>query len=123
MPFPRWLARINKRVFNPGQISKGKRPVIAHVGRSSGAAYRTPLDAHPTKGGWVLVARYGPHSDWVLNALAAGRFTLRVDGTDHELVAPRLATVEEATTALAPGYTPPADFFKAEHYLLADHAP
>ena len=60
MPYPRWLAKINKRVFNPKAIRKGDYPVITHVGRTSGRSYQTPLDAYPTKTGYVTVVRYGP---------------------------------------------------------------
>jgi hypothetical protein len=72
MPYPTWLAKINKRVFNPREIRRGERPVVLHVGRSSGTPYQTPLDAHPTKRGYLLVVRYGPGSDWVRNILMAG---------------------------------------------------
>ena len=44
MPLPRWLAHINKRVFNPMEVRRGARPVLIHTGRSSGKTYRTPLD-------------------------------------------------------------------------------
>lgn len=119
MPYPRWLAKINKRFFNPGQVKKGKYPVVAHVGRTSGAPYRTPLDAYPTRTGYVLVARYGPRSDWVRNVLAAGTATLRIDGEDHALDSPRLVSQQEALDALAAD-EPPADFTKAEDFLLMD---
>lgn len=122
MPYPRWLARVNKRVFNPKEVRKGKRPVVIHVGRSSGTVYQTPLDAHPTEGGHVLVVRYGPGSDWVRNILAAGTATLRVDGDERRLGSPRLVSQEEAVDQLIPGFEPDADFFKAEHYLLMDHS-
>ena len=72
MAYPRWLAKINKWLFNPGQVRKGRYPVVTHVGRKSGKTYQTPLDAFPTTTGYVLVARYGPESDWVQNVLAAG---------------------------------------------------
>jgi deazaflavin-dependent oxidoreductase (nitroreductase family) len=121
MPYPRWLAKINKRVFNPREIRKGKRPVVIHVGRSSGTVLQTPLDAHPTGGGYVLVVRYGPDSDWVRNILAAGTATLRVEGEEHRLDSPRLVSQQEAVDQLAPGCEPNADFYKAEHYLLMDH--
>jgi hypothetical protein len=42
MPLPRWLAHINKRVFNPMEVRRGARPVLIHTGRSSGKTYRTP---------------------------------------------------------------------------------
>lgn len=119
MPYPRWLAHINKRIFNPGQVRKGKYPVVTHVGRSSGESYQTPLDAYPTKTGYVLVARYGPESDWVQNVLAAETSTLRIDGEDHELRSPRLVSLDEALEALLTG-EPPADFTKAEDFVLMD---
>lgn len=119
MPYPRWLAQINKRVFNPGQVRRGKYPVVTHVGRSSGRSYHTPLDAYPTKTGYVLVARYGPRSDWVRNVLASQRATLHVGGEDHELRSPRLVGLDEALEALLSD-EPPADFTKAEDFVLLD---
>jgi deazaflavin-dependent oxidoreductase (nitroreductase family) len=121
MPYPRWLAHINKRVFNPGQVRRGKYPVITHVGRSSGTRYQTPLDAYPTKNGYVLVARYGPESDWVRNVLAAKTATLRIGGEDHKLRSPRLVSLEEALEALAVDELP-ADFAKAEDFILMDQS-
>ena len=122
MPYPRWLARINRALFNPRQVKAGKYPVVTHVGRSSGSVYRTPLDAHPIQGGYVLVVRYGPESDWVRNILASGSATVRVDGEKYRLTAPRLVSQDEAVDRFAPGFDPGGDFYKAEHYLLMDHA-
>lgn len=122
MPYPRWLAQINKRLFNPREVKKGKRPVVIHVGRSSGASHQTPLDAHATKTGYVLVVRYGPHSDWVQNILASGSCALRVDGEEQGLLSPRLASQEEVLEQLPDGYEPNPDFYKAGHYLLMDQA-
>jgi deazaflavin-dependent oxidoreductase (nitroreductase family) len=122
MPYPRWLASVNRALFNPRQVRMGKYPVVAHLGRYSGAQYRTPLDAHPTRGGYVLVVRYGPESDWVRNILASGSATLRVDGEEHRLTSPRLVSQHEAVDRFAPGFDPGGDFYKAEHYLLLDHA-
>jgi deazaflavin-dependent oxidoreductase (nitroreductase family) len=119
MAYPRWLAKINKRVFNPGQIRKGNYPVVTHVGRRSGTTYRTPLDAFPTKTGYVLVARYGPESDWVQNVLAADEATLRVDGTEHPLGSPRLVELDEALDALTAAEPPPT-FTSAEDFVLMD---
>ena len=120
MPYPRWLAKINKRTFNPRAIREGEYPVATHVGRTSGQSYQTPLDAFPTKTGYVLVARYGPKSDWVRNILAAQTATLRIDGGEHGLDSPRLVSQEEALNALVSD-EPPADFTKAEDFVLMDH--
>ena len=35
MPLPRWLAKINKRTFNPIEVRRAARPVLIHTGRSS----------------------------------------------------------------------------------------
>ncbi len=120
MPFPRWLAKINKRVFNPRAVEKGKYPVVTHVGRVSGSTYRTPLDAFPTDTGYVLVARYGPRSDWVQNVIAEGAATLRVDGVDHELVSPRLLGPEKALEHLSPSDRS-AGLSKVEDFIVMDH--
>lgn len=119
MPYPRWLAQINKRLFNPWAIRKGEYPVVSHVGRASGKSYQTPLDAFPTKSGYVLVCRYGPKSDWVQNVMAADAATLRVNGDQVSLASPRLVALNEALTALTTD-EPPADFTKAEHFVLMD---
>jgi deazaflavin-dependent oxidoreductase (nitroreductase family) len=120
MPYPRWLAEFNKRAINPRQVRKGKYPLVAHVGRTSGKSYQTPLDAYPTKTGYVLVARYGPESDWVRNILAAGTATLRIEGEEYALDSPRLVSQEPALDILVSD-EPPADFTKAEDFLLMDH--
>ena len=120
MPYPRWLAKINKRVFNPKAIRKGDYPVITHVGRTSGRSYQTPLDAYPTKTGYVIVVRYGPKSDWVLNVLAAETVTLRVDGEVLSLGSPQLVSQKEALDALISD-EPPGDFTKADDFVLVDY--
>lgn len=117
MPYPRWLAEINKRLFNPRSIKKGRYPVVTHVGRTSGKTYQTPLDAYPTKTGYVLVSRYGPESDWVQNILAADHATLRVDGRQHRVGSPRLVSLDVALDQLV-SEDPPPDFTKAENFVL-----
>ncbi|OFW65194.1 MAG: hypothetical protein A2135_08080 [Actinobacteria bacterium RBG_16_67_15] len=111
MALPRWLARINRRVFNPIEIRRGVRPVLIHVGRSSGRTYSTPLDAHAVEGGYVFIPMYGPSTDWLRNVLAAGTALLRIKGQEIELDTPRLVRKREvwplvaATTKKPPGIT------------------
>ncbi len=119
MPYPRWLAKINKRVFNPKAIRKGEYPVVTHVGRRSGRSYQTPLDAFRTETGYVLVARYGPESDWVRNILAAETAILRIEGEERPLDSPRLVSQDEALDVLVSD-EPPADFTKAEDFVLME---
>lgn len=121
VPYPRWLAKVNKRLFNPREVRKGDRPVVIHVGRTSGTTYYTPTDAHPTKTGYALVVRYGAGSDWVRNILFAGSVTLRLEGEELFLVSPRLVDQEEAIAALSTDYQPDKDFYRTEDYLLLSH--
>jgi len=91
-------------LHSPRQVGKGEYPVVAHVGRSSGDVYRTPLDVRPTRGGEVLVVKYGPKSDWVRNILASGSASLRVAGEERLQKGPQLASREEAVDQLVPGH-------------------
>ena len=100
MPLPKWLTLITKHVFNPMEIRRGVRPVLIHVGRSSGRTFETPLDAHPIEGGYLFIMNYGRDSDWVKNILAAGAATLRIEGSETALVAPQVISKEEALPLL-----------------------
>lgn len=120
MPLPRWLARVNKRVFNKMELKRGVRPVVVHVGRSSGKVYHTPLDAHQVENGYIFILNYGSGSDWVKNILAAGTATLRADGHEVALVSPRLVTEEEAWRQLPETTKPIPGFLNVTEYLQMD---
>jgi deazaflavin-dependent oxidoreductase (nitroreductase family) len=122
VPMPRWWTHINKRVFNPAELRRGTRPVLTHVGRSSGMAYRTPLDAHPVEGGYVFILVYGSQSDWVRNIMATGHARLTVGERDIELTAPRLISGREAWDAIGVGVKRPPGFLRIDEYLRMDHA-
>lgn len=96
MPLPRWLGRVNKRVFNPREIRKGERPVLVHAGRRSGKTFRTPLEALEIDGGYLFVMMYGPESDWVKNTLSAGSASLETNGTLVDLTAPHVVPIDMA---------------------------
>jgi deazaflavin-dependent oxidoreductase (nitroreductase family) len=120
MSLPRWLGRINKRVFNPLEIRRGKRPVLAHVGRRSGKLYKTPLDAYSVDNGYVFIVNYGVASDWVQNILAAGKAGLTIGDQTYDLERPRLISDEEATRFLPPGTKRPPGFLGIDDYLRMD---
>jgi len=122
MPMPRWWTQINKRVFNPVELRRGVRPVLTHVGRTSGATYRTPLDAHPVDGGYVFILVYGSQSDWVRNCLAAGSARLSVGGDEIELTAPRVITEDEAWQVMADDVKRPPGLLRITEYLRMDWA-
>ncbi len=120
MPMPRWVARLNRRVFNPLELRRGTRPVLTHVGRVSGTIYHTPLDAHPVDGGYLFFVVYGPESDWVRNVRAAGAAVLTVDGREVRLEAPRLLDREAAASQLAEGTKLPPAFARVTDFLRMD---
>ena len=117
MPMPRWVAQVNKRVFNPMELRRGVNPVLTHVGRSSGKTYRTPLDAHPVDGGYIFIVIYGSDSDWVQNVLAAGAATLEIDGDEFDLSFPRLVSKEDAWQLLPPTIKAPPNYLRVTEYL------
>ena len=117
MALPKWLARVNKRVFNPMELKRGVRPVLTHVGRSSGETYRTPLDAHPVDGGYVFILNYGSDSDWVRNVLAAGSAQLKIEDVEIELVSPSVVSKEAAWKLLPETTKAPADYMRITDYL------
>ena len=93
MPFPRRLARLNRRVTNRLAVSFARRApglgVVVHAGRRSGRSYRTPVTAFRTPRGYVIGLVYGVESDWPKNVLAAGGCTLLTRGAAVPLTAPR----------------------------------
>lgn len=123
MPVPTWVARVNKRVFNQIELKRGVRPVLIHVGRSSGTTYETPLDAHAVDGGYIFILMYGSESDWVKNVLAAGSATLRIRGDEIELVDPRLVSEEMAWEHLPETAKAPPGFLNVTEYLQMDIRP
>jgi len=120
MPMPRWLARMNKRVFNPMELKRGVRPVLIHKGRSSGTTYRTPLDAHPVDDGYVFIPNYGPRTDWLRNVMAAGAAGLRIDGREIELVNARLVRKDIVWPLLPAGTKTPPGIKKETELLRMD---
>jgi deazaflavin-dependent oxidoreductase (nitroreductase family) len=116
------MGKVNKRIFNPRELNKGKRPVLIHTGRSSGAAYYTPLDAHAVDRGYIFIVMYGSHCDWVRNILAAGQATLRIDGDEIPLANPRLVETDQAARAFATNPNSTAKLRKKVEYLRMDVA-
>jgi deazaflavin-dependent oxidoreductase (nitroreductase family) len=76
MNFPYFMRRVNRLFTNPllGTVAWLVPPlaVVHHVGRRSGRAYRTPVVAFRTAGGFVVPMTYGRDVDWARNLLAAG---------------------------------------------------
>ena len=54
----------------------GRILVLEHVGRSSGAQFRTPLNFTPSAGSVTCVAAFGRETDWYRNVMARPEVTL-----------------------------------------------
>ncbi len=123
MPMPKWFGQVNKRIFNKLELKRGVRPVLTHVGRSSGKKFETPLDAHRVEDGFIFILMYGSGSDWVKNVLAAGTAHLRVDDAEFDLDSPRVVTKDVAWQQLGPTTKAPPDFLKVTEYLQMNISP
>lgn len=104
MPASRRMARFNRRFANPLFLRvAGRLPgfaIVSHVGRKSGRAYRTPVNAFRRDDGYLIALTYGSESDWVKNVLAAGSCELQTRGRRVHLSDPRLET--DRTKSWAP---------------------
>jgi deazaflavin-dependent oxidoreductase (nitroreductase family) len=123
MPLPMWVAQVNKRLFNRIELRRGARPVLTHVGRSSGKTYHTPLDAHRVDGGFIFILMYGSGSDWVRNVLAAGTASVKVGSEEFELESPRVVSKDAAWQQLPEKTKAPPGFLKVTEYLQMDIRP
>lgn len=92
MPMPASAIRLGRYV-NPvvNRLAPHVPPlaVMHHVGRSSGAAYSTPVQAYRTERGWVVALAFGPDVDWLRNVEAAAGGELVRRGRRHLLSEPR----------------------------------
>jgi deazaflavin-dependent oxidoreductase (nitroreductase family) len=123
MPLPRWLARINRRVFNPRALDRENWPILTHVGRVSGRVRRTPIDAYPIDGGVLFQVNYGADtSDWVRNVLQAGEASVRIDGRDIALTNPRIISMDEAMSLGAERLKQQPRFMNITECLRMDRA-
>ena len=126
LPFLRPLLKglINPQTLRAAARGETQYAVVHHVGRRSGTAYDTPVEAHRTAEGTLILLPYGPVTDWCRNVLAAGQCTVSADGQDRALSAPVVVPASVAEARL------PADVARRlhrqgiAHYLwLKDAAP
>jgi len=95
-PHPSTFRVLSERVYLPGFA------IVSHLGRKSGRAYRTPVNAFRTHGGYIIALAYGSESDWVKNVLAAGSCELQTRGRRVRLINPRIVTDESKGWAPLP---------------------
>lgn len=95
---------LTKRFINPGALqtagqSGAKAGVVHHRGRTTGAAYATPVDIIPAGDGFLIALPYGTRAQWVRNVLAAGIAELTVDGTTWTADRPELVPTAQVQDA------------------------
>jgi deazaflavin-dependent oxidoreductase (nitroreductase family) len=105
MPIPMAVARFNRRVTNhitrPFAAWLPGFAVVHHVGRRTGRAYRTPVDAFRASDGYVFALTYGADTDWVRNVVAAGGCEIRTRGRRVRLGEPTIEV--DARCSAVPG--------------------
>lgn len=110
------------RLFNPlAMRTAGSRgastSVVRHVGRKSGRAYATPVDAVPTEDGFVIALPYGSRSHWVRNVLAEGTATIVDDGRTYSVDHPELIPFGMVAAQFPPSDQRSLRRFRVEHCL------
>lgn len=94
MAFPRWVARVNRRVTNRVLARlAGKVPnlaILRHQGRTSGKTYQTLIMAFPLGGTMVIALTYGPDVDWLKNVIAADGCIVTTGDREWVLRSPRV---------------------------------
>ena len=90
----RWVAAFNLAVTNRiTSLFAARLPgfgILTHLGRKSGRAYRTPVNAFRAPEGFLIALTYGRDSEWVRNVVAAGRCELETRGVRYQLSAPTI---------------------------------
>lgn len=96
MPLPEWLPRspfsraFNRLVLRLPRFRYSPVAVVLHEGRKSGKRYETPVLAFGRGNDYAIALVYGPDTDWVKNALAAGGCRLAFRGKQRSLTNPRV---------------------------------
>ena len=116
------VRQFNKRHLNPWFLrfaGEGRSPlaVVEHVGRRSGAAYRTPVIIMPARDGFVFELTYGTGVDWYRNILASGTCTLRWRGQTYRLERPETLTAEQGLQAFPFPFAPILRLMRKRDYF------
>jgi deazaflavin-dependent oxidoreductase (nitroreductase family) len=90
----RWVAAFNFAVTNRITSRFAARlpgfDILAHVRRTSGRVYRTPVNVFRAPEGFLIALTYGRESEWVKNVLAAGGCEVETRGVGYRLSAPAI---------------------------------
>ena len=116
------VRRMNKAMLNPRQLrtagtAGAYADVIAHIGRSSGKQYRTPIVVVPIEGGFVVALPYGTRADWVKNVLAAGSATIVHAGSSYRVDRPDVVATRDVAGVFEPGERKNQNLFAVDECL------
>jgi deazaflavin-dependent oxidoreductase (nitroreductase family) len=98
----------------PGGIAS----VVRHVGRTTGRAYETPVQAVTTDDGFVIALPYGPNTDWLKNVVASGSATIVHEGEIVRVDRPQVVPMSTAAAQFPPKNQRTHRLFRVEQCLL-----
>jgi deazaflavin-dependent oxidoreductase (nitroreductase family) len=90
----------NPRVLRTAGTSRTQTSVIHHIGRTTGRAYETPVDAVPTATGFLIALPYGTRSDWLRNVLATGSATVVRHGERFDVDRPAIVATADVAESI-----------------------
>ncbi|MGW1341026.1 nitroreductase family deazaflavin-dependent oxidoreductase [Kribbella sp. NPDC002412] len=91
--------------------------IVRHRGRRTGRDYATPVLAFGTEDDLVVAVLYGMSSDWVRNALAAGRVEVKRRRESHEYEQPRFVGSSEGLQLVPTMVRGPFRFLGVHHFV------
>lgn len=117
------IRRMNKAVFNPSALATAGAPgsatsVVEHIGRRSGATYRTPIGIVESDAGYLVTLPYGTTADWVKNVLAAGSANLIHEGATVSVVRPEVVPLGAVEGMLSAREVRNARLFGIDRFLV-----
>lgn len=126
-PAQRAVRRMNRATWNPQAMKTAGQPgaaasVIRHVGRTSGAAYETPVGVVETESGFVVALPYGTSADWLKNVLAAGTAVVVHEGNTFKVDQPEVVPEVVAAAYFGPGEQRTHRIFGVDEFLLLNNA-
>jgi deazaflavin-dependent oxidoreductase (nitroreductase family) len=121
-PVQNAVRRMNRAVLNPRTMEKAGRSgastsVVQHHGRTTGAAYETPVEAVATGDGFVIALPYGASADWLKNVIAAGTAVLVHDGAAYTVDHPEFVSTSVGNPYFSPSAQRSHRLFGVEDFL------
>jgi hypothetical protein len=121
------VRKLAKFEVNPEQMKTAGQPgayasIIRHVGRTSGTAYETPVQAVKTEHGFAIPLPYADRSDWFKNVLASGKAELVHEGVVYKTDRPEVAGWDAVESYFAEKDRPMLRLFNVDQFLMMHSA-